>query len=248
MGIRSHLFTVAAVTSLGLTLLGCSELPIDISTPGDRKAFRFGEDNILWVTWDYQRLENTRYRDAEIKWVSSVDGALGPGFELNTSALSAGDHVITAEVTHEGEHYGHIDGYIRITILNDAPEVSIIQPSSVVHYQGDPLRLFGEGTDREDGALPGERLSWRVDGSLEGVGAELTLIDVALGEHDLELTATDLAGLTRSARFRILVVPRGGVLPPSNPAPSPVPSPGASPSASPAPSGGSGAAGRLGGV
>ena len=95
------------------------------------------------------------------------------------------------------------------SVLNNAPEVSIIRPTPNDLFTGVQLISFDAlAQDREDGRMPDSALRWtsNIDGFL-GTGNNLTkqATDLSEGNHAITLTATDSEGFTNTASVNIAV-------------------------------------------
>ena len=94
---------------------------------------------------------------ASISWSSNVDGVLGTGAAVVTSALSVGTHVITASVTDS--HGAPATATVSITI-NAPPTVAITAPAAGSSYViGASVSFTGSASDPEDGNLAAS-ISW----------------------------------------------------------------------------------------
>lgn len=185
-----------AVLLLGLA--GCKD--IDIETEGNRDEFRFGSPVHLWVTAKDAALP----AGSTARWTSDRQGEIGQGPDITISNLVAGKHEITVEV-----QYGDKKGKKKrkITILNDAPKVRIVEPAQGHRVGvGRTLVLAGAADDLEDGPVPATSLSWSssLDGPL-GSGARLELTHLRPGRHELVLLARDRAGAEARAKVSIEV-------------------------------------------
>lgn len=186
------------LAGLVLGLVGCKD--IDIQTDGDKDEFRFGSPVHLWATYKKDPIP----AGANARWTSSKQGEIGQGPDITISNLQAGKHEIEVEVRH-GDKKGKRSR--KIKILNDAPVVSITSPSQGFRVGvGKALSLRGGATDREDGSIPAEALTWSssLEGSL-GTGAALDVTHLRPGTHELVLTARDKAGAEARAKLSIEV-------------------------------------------
>lgn len=127
-------------------------------------------------------------------WTSDLDGELGTGESVTTSALSIGEHTIRLTVTAAN---GSTDtDRIIVTITNNLPTATITAPPDgnrprVAHL----VRFSGTGTDLEDGPLPGTSMVWSsdLDGQF-GTGSSLATSWLSVGVHTITLTVTDSHG------------------------------------------------------
>src|SRR6185369_3979186 len=84
-------------------------------------------------------------------WTSSIDGQIGTGTSVATSALSAGTHTIA--LTSKDSHGAAGVASIVVTI-NQAPAAAISAPLNNASFApGTPVSFAGTGTDPEDGVL-----------------------------------------------------------------------------------------------
>ena len=90
-----------------------------ISAPADGSSFTEGDTVSFSGSAD-----DTEDGDitASLSWNSSIDGALGTGGSVSTSALSVGSHTITASVTDSGG----LSGSGQITLTVDPPTTDVI--------------------------------------------------------------------------------------------------------------------------
>jgi len=135
-----------------------------------------------------------------------LDGRLGTGKSLNTSALSGGEHTISLTVTDS--HGVTATDTIRI-FVNFQPRVEILSPLTGREYTvGTAISFRGRGEDTEDGTFADEALAWTssLDGIL-GTGGTLTLDTLSVGSHKISLAVTDSHGSKVTVAVTIKVVP-----------------------------------------
>jgi hypothetical protein len=154
-------------------------------------------------------------RSAGIEWTSSVDGLLGTGAMLPSLELSPGVHVITATATD-------VDGLVgadAVTVVVGVavPDVEIVEPvssagplSQTTVEPGVPVTFTARAFD-----VFGQDMSpsvvWSSDLSgVLGTGASLVVVDLLTGRHVISAAATDVHGITGSARIVVLVTDAGG--------------------------------------
>src|SRR5439155_27547 len=142
---------------------------------------------------------------SRIEWSSSLDGLLGAGAALTTTALRPGVHTITARATDTGGLVGQ--AAITVTVTHP-PVVTIAAPAdgTVVFTSGLPMTFTGRATDVEDGDL-GARIAWSSDrdGAL-GPGPGRTVMP-SEGSHTLVASATDSDGAVGSAQVHVTITP-----------------------------------------
>src|SRR5438067_2139176 len=131
---------------------------------------------------------------SRIEWSSSLDGLLGAGAALTTTALRPGVHTITARATDTGGLVGQ--AAITVTVTHP-PVVTIAAPAdgTVVFTSGLPMTFTGRATDVEDGDL-GARIAWSSDrdGAL-GTGPSVTAGALGVGAHVISARVSDDDGL-----------------------------------------------------
>jgi len=148
---------------------------------------------------------------ASIAWTSDLDGPLGNGGSVSTSALTLGQHVISADVSDGAGQPG--SSQISVSVNpNAAPTVTITAPAggATVSF-GDPVDLVGTANDPEDGDLTtGIAWSSDLDGAL-GSGGNMTRSDLSEGTHLLSADVVDSGSLVGHADV-VLVVPEPSML------------------------------------
>jgi hypothetical protein len=141
---------------------------------------------------------------SSLQWASSLDGNIGSGTSVVTSALSIGTHTITLTATDSN---GAIGSYDITLSVNAAPVALISSPIDTFTYdRGTAIQFSGSGTDPEEGQLTGSQLQWSssLDGHL-GIGASFTLSTLSIGTHIITLTVTDTHGSTNSTHVTISI-------------------------------------------
>lgn len=144
---------------------------------------------------------------AALTWSSSLDGTLGTGSPLATTALSVGDHTVTLIARDSGGNSGTATIAVRVLPMNQAPTVTITAPATGATFTAGTMIAFtGTATDPEDGALTGAAVRWSssIDGAL-GTGLSLTTASLSVGAHTISLVATDSGGRTSSASIALTV-------------------------------------------
>jgi hypothetical protein len=93
------------------------------------------------------------------------------------------------------------------SVPNTPPLPAIGSPAHTkVFATGARIDFLGSGTDREDGLLPDQALSWSSDrDGVLGSGTALSKRDLSPGRHVITLTATDNDGASAQATIAIAV-------------------------------------------
>ena len=143
---------------------------------------------------------------ASLAWTSSLNGAIGAGASISTSALSAGTHTITLT----SKDARNATGTATITIrINRPPTASISAPANNATFSlGSAVSFAGTGTDPEDGVLTGSSLVWTSsrDGQI-GTGVAFSTSRLSLGTHTITLTAKDGLNATGTTTQTITIGP-----------------------------------------
>jgi hypothetical protein len=140
---------------------------------------------------------------ASLAWSSDLDGPLGTGASLTTSALSIGTHTITASAT---DGLGATGSSTLSLSVNGPPIVVITAPvAGSTSAEGTAVTLTGTATD-EDGNLAAN-LAWSssLDGAI-GTGASLTTTSLTIGTHTITAAVNDSRGLPGSDQISLTVI------------------------------------------
>ena len=144
---------------------------------------------------------------ASLSWTSNLDGALGTGGSLSTSALSIGSHTISASVTDSGGLSGSASISITVDpVPNDPPVVSLTAPANGSSFEeGELVTFTGTATDAEDGPLSAS-ITWSssLDGAL-GSGASVSTTTLSVGSHTISASVTDSGGAAGSDSISLTV-------------------------------------------
>lgn len=210
-----HVLTLTATDSMGAT--GTASVTVSVNQAGNQPPVvsitsplagqTVFQGTAVTLAATASDPEDGALTGAALAWSSSLDGPLGTGSPLSTTALSAGAHVLTVVATDSGGNTGSATVGLTVLPMNAAPTVTITAPMNGVTVQaGAPLSLEGTASDPEDGALSGASLTWRssLDGVL-GTGSPLVTSSLQPGTHTLSLTATDSGGRTGSASIQVVV-------------------------------------------
>jgi hypothetical protein len=89
------------------------------------------------------------------------------------------------------------------------PSARITTPWGDTFAWDEPVVLMGSGYDPEDGLVPDAALQWTADEGRElGTGGQLTVRDLAPGDHRITLTVRDTAGQTSRTETTVTVSSR----------------------------------------
>jgi hypothetical protein len=146
--------------------------------------------------------------DESIVWSSDIDGDLGNGPLVSASAMTIGEHRVTASVTDSAGSTTSSSIVVAITdaTSNQSPIVSITTPADGVSVpQGVPVEFSATASDAEDGPI-GASIAWSssIDGAF-GIGDTVTSSALSPGSHTISAQVTDSAGATRSDSITITV-------------------------------------------
>jgi len=145
---------------------------------------------------------------ANLRWSSSLQGALGTGGTITVGNLQVGDHIIKALVSDSAGAKGAEEIAVRVLPIpsNYPPVVKIDSLGLNAFYTVDStIPLVGTVTDRENGNLSASIIwSSNIDGEL-GRGAAIRVSNLTVGEHVITATATDSGGITSGATKTITI-------------------------------------------
>ncbi|MEM1085023.1 MAG: Ig-like domain-containing protein, partial [Verrucomicrobiota bacterium] len=206
LSVGTHVITASVSDSNSLAgsadiSLTINALPVvAVSSPVDSSTVNEGVSVTFTAT-------ATDFEDGSLAgslaWTSSIDGGIGAGMTFDSSALSPGNHVITAAVTDSDGGPG--SDAINLTV-NAKPVVSITSPTDgSTSLLGTSVSFAATANDAEDGDVTAS-VSWAssLDGAI-GSGASFSTTALTAGVHVLTATATDGAGLTGVASVTVTV-------------------------------------------
>jgi arylsulfatase A-like enzyme len=178
---------------------------VTISEPLDGSSFSLGE-TVQFRASASDAEDGTL--DESIVWSSDIDGIFGYGPLVSASAMTLGEHRVTASVTDSAGSKASRSIVIAIVdaISNQPPIVSITTPThGVAVPQGAPIEFSANASDAEDGPI-GVFITWSssIDGVL-GTGDRITLSTLSPGSHTISAQVTDSAGATQSDSITITV-------------------------------------------
>lgn len=98
-------------------------------------------------------------------------------------------------------------GTLEFVITSEKPAAAILKPVDNRVWGTFEITFEGNGTDYEDGELPGSSLVWssNIDGIL-GTGNTLTTDKLSIGNHIITLTVTDSDNKTGSTKITTVIV------------------------------------------
>lgn len=142
-----------------------------------------------------------------IEWQSNIDGALGTDGILIVN-LTVGEHTITATVTDSEGVSNQSQIILTVNqIVNTAPEVTIISPSTGSSAsESESVSFVATANDAEDGDIS-TAIVWTSD--LDGEIGQGSTIDAQLsvGHHIITATAADSEALSQQASIQFDVNP-----------------------------------------
>ena len=151
-----------------------------------------------------------------VSWTSSRDGNIGGGGSISVDDLSVGTHTITASVSDSNG--GSDSDSISVTIVNNAPTVSITNPLNGTSVpSGTDVNFVATANDPEDGDVAGS-ITWSssIDGGL-GNGGSISVDDLSVGSHTITALATDGEGANGSDSITVTITNNAPVVSITNP-------------------------------
>jgi len=138
-------------------------------------------------------------------WVPLADGLTDTTLSFDTGNLPGGRDARLRVIATDGVNSATVE-VVRLLVEDKAPEVGIQSASGENTFaKGSPIQLLGGAIDIEDGVLDAKRLQWSSGGRKLGAGHRLVLSDLGIGQHVIELKATDASGRSASAKFELQV-------------------------------------------
>lgn len=124
---------------------------------------------------------------------------------LNT--LQGSEQGMIRVLANDGVNVGSDTSDGTFSVPNTPPLPAIASPAHTkIFPSGARIDFMGSGTDREDGLLPDQALSWTSDRDGElGTGTTLSRRDLSPGRHVITLTATDSGGISTGASIAIAI-------------------------------------------
>ncbi|MHB8872317.1 MAG: PKD domain-containing protein [Myxococcaceae bacterium] len=143
---------------------------------------------------------------ASLTWRSSLDGVLGTGASLSTSALSAGAHQVTLTAVDSGGRSGSANVSLTVTpaTANIPPIARLTGPSQGQTAQA--LSFDGSTSSDADGSIVSYRFDFG-DGTapVSGAASGASHTFAAPGSYTVGLTVTDDRGATGAASVQVVV-------------------------------------------
>jgi len=152
-----------------------------------------------------------------VRWHTLVNDFPASPTGINTLSLadlgslhgSTGQTAIIRVIASDGYNTTIANSQL-FSVVNRPPDVFITSPGNGQSIPaGHPVILSGGATDAEDGGLGSAALSWRVDGTAAGSGADVAVAGLAPGAHTARLTATDSVSNTRAVSVTFQIAPLG---------------------------------------
>ncbi len=206
-----HTITAQVTDSSGLTATTAvtvvvGDLPptVTILAPANGTSVRAGDP----LTLSARALDPAEGDvSTRVVWSSNVQGTLGTGGTLTTSALARGTHVLTARATDTRGLSG--TAQVRVTITgtaaNLAPVITITAPAAGTSVASGAAVVFAATATDDSGDLSAS-LTWAsdLDGFL-GTGASLPVTSLSPGAHQVTAAVSDASGALGNAAVSVTV-------------------------------------------
>jgi hypothetical protein len=189
------------------------ERPPAVSLVSPANGSSFPQGTTLHFVATVSDPQDTTVPTNAIVWRS--DGVeIGRGTAFTRSDLPVGDHVIRVTAT-DAERLS-TSAQVAINVQAPRPPVvTINSPANGATYlQGANVHFAASVSDPQGTSVPPNSIVWSADGTEIGRGATIDRSDLSIGDHLIDVTATDTAGLSGSAQRTIHVV-----APPATPKP-----------------------------
>lgn len=144
---------------------------------------------------------------SSLTWSSSINGVIGTGATVTTSALSPGTHTITLTAKDAQGATASASLSINVRGPNQAPTAAIATPSNGASFTtGSSITFVGSGSDPEEGALSGAALLWMssINGAF-GTGTSVSTSSLSAGTHTITLLVIDSQGSAASVTRTITI-------------------------------------------
>lgn len=175
----------------------------DISHTVNDFTFQVVQDaNRVAVSWNAPELPvMVRFTtNSGATWTTLGVDLVGGEFTINPTVLPGGDlhfQVVPSDVLHPADALFALGA----PLPNRAPQVWISGPDSLQKDQ--PLLLFGNGSDQEDGVL--HNLRWTLDGVAVDGDQILQVQELAPGQHTVTMTGIDADGVESTTTHTFVV-------------------------------------------
>jgi len=142
-------------------------------------------------------------------WTPAGLDVTGTSLSLDTADLPGGNTCDLRIIASDKKWSSSDDSDASIRIAAHPPEVEILSPGDGESFEaGTEVTLAGIASDQDGDDLAVQDYVWSSDLSgLLGTGPRLSVKHLAVGSHDLSLTATDSGSLQGSATVSIVVDP-----------------------------------------
>jgi hypothetical protein len=162
--------------------------------------------------------------DGGVKWNTVAKDLQETFVDINGSFIAGSESARVRVLVTDGVNTAMAESPLFV-VERKAPAVWITSPSGdttpvATFVEGERVVFEGNGTDFEDGHLPGEAFSWAssLDGPL-GTGRRIDVAGLSPGVHEIVLSAHDSDGETSNATVVIQVTERMNTQPIANAGP-----------------------------
>lgn len=171
-----------------------------------------GAQTINWIASDIDG-DALRYTvqysaDGGQNWQPLAVDIAETSLTINTALLAGSDRALISVLATDGVNIGDDVSDSLFKVAKKTPLSLISAPGNNSSFaSGSVVLLQGAATDFEDGALSGQRLSWRSDrDGLLGAGERLTVRNLSIGVHTITLTTTDSDGNQAETKVHLNIV------------------------------------------
>jgi hypothetical protein len=184
---------------------------VTVLTPNGGERFE-GPFDIVWEASDPDggpMAYTLQYSpDAGETWSALAINVTETHYRLGSlDTLAGSDQGMIRVLANDGVNVGKDTSDGTFSVPNTAPLPAILSPAHTkVFASGQAIEFSGSATDREQGVLSGDALSWSSDrDGLLGTGGTLVRRDLSPGRHVITLTATDEDGGSAQSVIAIAV-------------------------------------------
>jgi hypothetical protein len=145
--------------------------------------------------------------DAGETWSAAEVNLRDTHYVLDTEVMAGTDQGKIRVLTSDGINTAADESDDVFSVPKKPPEVYVLWPESGRFLAPQEMvLLLGTATDLEDGPLADEALNWTSDRDGElGSGAEVTVLSLSLGWHEITVTATDSDDNTATDSIQVYV-------------------------------------------